>query len=840
MAAELQRKDLIDDDALMAPLVLSKNLQDAVKSLQELKRASGEYNSELQKSKSPKKASDEIGNLNKVQAEQAKIIANIAAVVAKTNTEYIAQEIALRKVKEELKQKIALGDREATTITKQNASLAQLGAALDANRKAYAQLRSEEERNSKSGQELLKIIQQQDSEFKELRKSVGQNQDNVGNYEGAVKSLKAELKAARDEMAGIAATLGTDSKEFQQAAEKAGALKDEIGDLQDAVKDVSGSKLENLSSTFGSVFGKLKGGDFQGALESARQFATVSKSISFAEAGKSISQFGQTIGVVGKAILTNPIFILAAVITGIVVAVIQLRDKIKPLATAFDFFGGVIDYSIDKLKEFSDWLGISSFKSDESSQKIIENAKKQQEAYTQLFDDQIKLAEAAGKETQELEKSKYITAKFYAEKQIRELEAIKKRGTKLDEEQEKDLEAQYKARHDAIINLEALDIKIKKDQKDRAEEAAKKEIERIQKIKDRQDELNRKRDEGLELIRLQEYNEKLKQNELATKGIADAVRKLEDVYNGVVDQILIDIDTVVEGEEALTQRELDEIKKRVELRKQASQEIANIEKQRALLILDLSSNLTSSLTELENNRRDEQISILQDQLDEEVKLAGDNQEAKVAIQKKYNAEIDQIKKEQATAQKRQALFEKLLAIAGIIINTNAAAAAALAPPPIGLGPVIGVPVATGIKINGAIQVASVLATAIPQFEKGTESAPGGLAIVAEKGTELLLSPSGDLSLTPSQSSLINLEKGTKVFTHEETTRILAYNGIKKGMIEASENGSYDFRRLEDRLDSLERTIKNKKENHINVTRAGLETMMKQAETRQYFLNNIYG
>lgn len=61
-------------------------------------------------------------------------------------------------------------------------------------------------------------------------------------------------------------------------------------------------------------------------------------------------------------------------------------------------------------------------------------------------------------------------------------------------------------------------------------------------------------------------------------------------------------------------------------------------------------------------------------------------------------------------------FQKLAAFASIIINTNTAIAAATAPPPIGLGPVVGGALVPGIIAKGAIQGATVLATAIPQIQ----------------------------------------------------------------------------------------------------------------------------
>ena len=64
------------------------------------------------------------------------------------------------------------------------------------------------------------------------------------------------------------------------------------------------------------------------------------------------------------------------------------------------------------------------------------------------------------------------------------------------------------------------------------------------------------------------------------------------------------------------------------------------------------------------------------------------------------------------------LISKAAALAQVIINTITASTAALAPPPLGLGPVAGAPLAASIKLGGAISAATIAAQAITGFENG--------------------------------------------------------------------------------------------------------------------------
>jgi hypothetical protein len=64
------------------------------------------------------------------------------------------------------------------------------------------------------------------------------------------------------------------------------------------------------------------------------------------------------------------------------------------------------------------------------------------------------------------------------------------------------------------------------------------------------------------------------------------------------------------------------------------------------------------------------------------------------------------------------LGQKAAAVAITLINSHAAAMAALAPPPLGLGPVLGIPLAAKMETLGYIQAAAIAATSIGQAASG--------------------------------------------------------------------------------------------------------------------------
>ncbi len=94
-------------------------------------------------------------------------------------------------------------------------------------------------------------------------------------------------------------------------------------------------------------------------------------------------------------------------------------------------------------------------------------------------------------------------------------------------------------------------------------------------------------------------------------------------------------------------------------------------------------------------------------------------------------------------------------------------------------PVLGAAFAAAIIIAGAAQVASVANRPIPQYYKGTKSAQSGTAWVGEKGRELVVG-GNQAWLTPNTATLANLKGGERIFTADETDRMLK-NGSISGM-----------------------------------------------------------
>ena len=82
--------------------------------------------------------------------------------------------------------------REIQVVEKTDGSIKQLESALAKNKNAYRELSKEQRENEAIGGKLAKTIDKQDKEYKDLQKSIGTTQVDVGNYKGQMRELLGE------------------------------------------------------------------------------------------------------------------------------------------------------------------------------------------------------------------------------------------------------------------------------------------------------------------------------------------------------------------------------------------------------------------------------------------------------------------------------------------------------------------------------------------------------------------------------------------------------------------------------------------------------------------------
>lgn len=113
------------------------------------------------------------------------------------------------------------------------------------------------------------------------------------------------------------------------------------------------------------------------------------------------------------------------------------------------------------------------------------------------------------------------------------------------------------------------------------------------------------------------------------------------------------------------------------------------------------STVSNAIFAADTQRRQEELAALTAQQEEELRLAGDNEQKKDLIRQKYAFKEREIKRKQAEADKRKAIFDAIVGTAVAVIG---------ALPNFVLAAIVGA--------LGAAQIAVIAAQPIPKFEKG--------------------------------------------------------------------------------------------------------------------------
>ncbi|WP_026627283.1 coiled-coil domain-containing protein [Dysgonomonas capnocytophagoides] len=344
-----------------------------------------------------------------------------------------------------------------------------------------------------------------------------------------------------------------------------------------------------------------------------------------------------------------------------------------------------------------------------------------------------------------------------------------------------------------LINEKASEERIKIDQESaKIRESIQKDYaERI--IKDTQDRITNVSQiiERAENAEMQNLASAYKRGELTTKQYEDKriettrraamdrmdaeISSLEELLNrtGITEDQKLQIskqlaDARLDFEKYVNEAIISDEEKAAEKRLQIEQQLSDKRKELLQASMELISALFSAQTESQLAALDKQSEANDDYFSEQEdkierladagaisdEQAEARKEALAQQQKERELALEQQKKE---INQRQAKFEKAQAIAKIAIDTAVAIMAAWK------NPFSAPALIPTIIASGAIQIATVLATPIPEYAKGTDDHKGGLAVVGDGGrSELVITPDNKMYKTPSRSTLVDLPAGSQV------------------------------------------------------------------------------
>lgn len=190
--------------------------------------------------------------------------------------------------------------------------------------------------------------------------------------------------------------------------------------------------------------------------------------------------------------------------------------------------------------------------------------------------------------------------------------------------------------------------------------------------------------------------------------------------------------------------------------------------------LDTTSNIVGTIGDLVSTVYDGKIQKIEEELDlndeaynqeieaiedleERGAISTEESEARKRAAKDKSSEKDaELEKEKAKLTYRQAVFDKSVQLAqtGIATARGIMEAMAMIPPNPILAGIIGV--------MGGVQAATIIATPIPTYAKGTDYHEGGPAVVGDGGKHEVILFDGKAWITPDYPVTVNIPKGAEV------------------------------------------------------------------------------
>jgi len=201
------------------------------------------------------------------------------------------------------------------------------------------------------------------------------------NTAAGFSSAKAELRALQQQLLSMDQT----SEAFKKASARAAELKDSIGDLSAEISANAGNAFESVSNNV-SLFGsRLMSLDLKGAGQALTAVGAASKKIGFKEMATELGGLTKGILSLGKALLTNPLFLLGSVIAMIVTNFDSLAKSGGAIGKILTSIGDIIDTAVKKFTDLTDAIGLTSV----AAQKQAEEVAKSQAETAEYFDRRI-------------------------------------------------------------------------------------------------------------------------------------------------------------------------------------------------------------------------------------------------------------------------------------------------------------------------------------------------------------------------------------------------------------------------------------------------------------------
>ena len=233
------------------------------------------------------------------------------------------------------------------------------------------------------------------------------------------------------------------------------------------------------------------------------------------------------------------------------------------------------------------------------------------------------------------------------------------------------------------------------------------------------------------------------------KKLTEELCKLKaDLANKEADAEITAIEKINKAEEKAYKERIKNLKKWLQTASQAVSTIGDL----IGTLYDGQLDKIEEESEANTDAHDSEIERIELLKEQKIISEEEAQARKRAAEDKTRKKEEELEKRRQDIQYKQAVWDKAANIANASIATALAITEAL--PNFVLAALVGA--------MGAVQVATIMATPIPKYAKGTDNHTGGPAIVGDGGKKEIVVYSGKAWITPDVPTLVDLPRGTQV------------------------------------------------------------------------------
>ena len=268
----------------------------------------------------------------------------------------------------------------------------------------------------------------------------------------------------------------------------------------------------------------------------------------------------------------------------------------------------------------------------------------------------------------------------------------------------------------------------------------------------------------------------------------------------MADQAIAEIDRVNQADAAAKEKRLQNAQQWMQVASDSLNAINDL----VSTIYDAKISKVDEEQEANQEAADAEQERISDLVEKKVITEEEGEARKRAAEAKTAKKNEELEKKKAKLKRDQAIWDKANNIAQCTMQTALAImnAWSTAPWPINIA------MAAVAGAMGAMQLATIIATPLPKYAKGTKSHKGGPAVVGDGGEPELVTFGGKSWITPDTPTIVDLPAGAAVIPH--------INGVDESLVSiptSSNDGktpvviNNDYSRLEAKMDNFIYLIK---------------------------------